>query len=181
MPKYISYKDPLPFLLVKDYFSEKDMNLMMQELQFLTSETKLSYSPPTNMPDGTKQNTQISLDRIYNERGISDILGRLDTIYQDEQLINKLIERADGIIEKYIKGDQRKLYDFASHNIFNDAEAVYGTGLVKKIQEVSQDLTSPQVFALSRQVSTMSGVNAALENSYAEIFKNNSNRKMVWK
>ena len=55
---------------------------------------------------------------------------------KNESLTNQLIERAEGIVEKYIKGDQRKLYDFASHNIFNDAEAVYGTGLVKKIQEV---------------------------------------------
>ena len=55
---------------------------------------------------------------------------------QDEKLTNQLIERAQGIVDKYIEGDQRKLYDFASHNIFNDAEAVYGTGLVKKIQQV---------------------------------------------
>ena len=44
----------------------------------------------------------------------------------------------------------------------------------KKIQEVSQVLTKPQVFALSRQVSTMSGVNAAIESDYAEILKNNN-------
>jgi hypothetical protein len=57
-------------------------------------------------------------------------------LVKDEKLINKLVERADGIIDRYIKGDQRKLYDYASHNIFSDAHAVYGTGLVKKIQQV---------------------------------------------
>ena len=57
-------------------------------------------------------------------------------LLKNEELVNKLVERADGIIEKYIKGDQRKLYDYASHNIFTDDKAVYGTGLVKKIQQV---------------------------------------------
>lgn len=42
----------------------------------------------------------------------------------------------------------------------------------KKIQEVSKSLTDPQVFALSRQVSTISGVNARLEDEYAELLKN---------
>ena len=43
MRKYIPNKEPLPYLVVKDYFSEDDVNLMMQELQFLTSDKKLKY------------------------------------------------------------------------------------------------------------------------------------------
>ena len=90
MKEYIPHKEPIPYLLVKDYFSEEDVNLMMQELQFLTSKDKLRYKPPLNMPDGTKQNNQIGLDLIYYKRNISDILTILNKVYDDVKLINML-------------------------------------------------------------------------------------------
>ena len=54
---------------------------------------------------------------------------------KDPDTMQKLMDRADKIVEGFAKGDQRKLYDQASWNIFEDAKEVYGqSGLVKKIQ-----------------------------------------------
>ena len=92
MKEYIPHKEPIPYLLVKDYFSEKDVNLMMQELQFLTSKDKLAFKPPINMVDGTKKNQQIGLDTIYSKRETSDILTILNKIYKDEELVNMLCD-----------------------------------------------------------------------------------------
>ena len=86
--KYIPYTKQIPYLIVKNYFSEDDMALMLKELKFLTP--KMTYSPPKDMPDGTKQNNQISLDSLYKERQTSDILHTLDKIYDDKKLIKTL-------------------------------------------------------------------------------------------
>ena len=90
MRKYIPNKEPLPYLVVKDYFSEDDVNLMMQELQFLTSDKKLKYSPPNNMPEGSKKNNQISLDGTYTDRNMSNNLPIMNKLYDDDKLINML-------------------------------------------------------------------------------------------
>ena len=92
MKEYIPHKEPIPYLLVKDYFSEEDVNLMLQELQFLTSKEKLAFKPPINMADGTKKNQQIGLDTIYSKRETSDILTILNKIYKDEELVNMLCD-----------------------------------------------------------------------------------------
>ena len=59
---YISHKEPIPYLLVKNYFDDKDIELMLKELRFLTP--KMKYQEPKNMPEGTKQNNQINLDDL---------------------------------------------------------------------------------------------------------------------
>jgi hypothetical protein len=54
---------------------------------------------------------------------------------KDPDTMQKLMDRADKIVEGFAKGDQRKLYDTASWNIFEESKEVYGQGgLVKKIQ-----------------------------------------------
>ena len=86
--KYIPYKEPIPYLLVKNYFSENDMVLLLDELKFLTP--KMTYQEPKDMPDGTKQNNQINLDSLYKDRKTSNILNTLDKIYDDKKLIETL-------------------------------------------------------------------------------------------
>ena len=86
--KYIPYKEPIPYLLVKNYFDDKDIELMLKELRVLTP--KMTYQEPIKMPDGTKQNNQIDLDGIYKDRKISNILNTLDKIYGDSDLVKKL-------------------------------------------------------------------------------------------
>ena len=85
---YISHKEPIPYLLVKNYFDDKDIELMLKELRFLTP--KMIYSPPKEMPEGTKQNNQISLDTLYGDRNTSNILNVMNKIYDDSELTQKL-------------------------------------------------------------------------------------------
>ena len=92
MREYIPHKKPLPYLIVKDYFSKKNVDLMLKELEFLTSSKKMGYSPPMNMAEGTKKNNQIGLDESYRNREVSDILMSLDKIYDDKKLIEMLFD-----------------------------------------------------------------------------------------
>jgi Rps23 Pro-64 3,4-dihydroxylase Tpa1-like proline 4-hydroxylase len=86
--EYITHTEPIPYLLVKNYFDDKDIELMLKELRVLTP--KMTYQEPIKMPDGTKQNNQIDLDGIYKDRKISNILNTLDKIYGDSDLVKKL-------------------------------------------------------------------------------------------
>jgi len=57
------------------------------------------------------------------------------SLAKDPDTMQKLMDRADKIVDGFAKGDQRKLYDQASWNIFDESKEVYGQGgLVKKIQ-----------------------------------------------
>ena len=57
------------------------------------------------------------------------------SLAKDPTTMQKLMDRADRITERFRAGDQRKLYDEASWNIFEEAKQVYGdTALVKKVQ-----------------------------------------------
>ena len=86
--KYIPHTEPIPYLLVKNYFSENDMTLMLDELKFLTP--KMSFQLPQKMAEGTKQNNQINLDELYGERETSNILNTMDKIYDDSELVKNL-------------------------------------------------------------------------------------------
>ena len=86
--EFIPHTEPIPYLLVKNYFSENDMALMLDELKFLTP--KMTYSPPKDMPDGTKQNNQINLDNLYGDRETSNIMNVMNKIYDDSKLIQTL-------------------------------------------------------------------------------------------
>ena len=86
--EYIPHTKQIPYMLVKNYFNDKDIELMLKELRFLTP--KMIYSPPKEMTEGTKQNNQISLDTLYGDRNTSNILNTMNKIYDDSELTQKL-------------------------------------------------------------------------------------------
>ena len=86
--EFTPHTEPIPYLLVKNYFDDKDIELMLKELRFLTP--KMTYSPPKDMPDGTKQNNQINLDNLYEDRETSNIMNVMNKIYDDSKLIQTL-------------------------------------------------------------------------------------------
>ena len=86
--EFIPHTEPIPYLLVKNYFDDVDIELMLKELRFLTP--KMTYSPPKDMPDGTKQNNQINLDNLYEDRETSNIMNVMNKIYDDSKLIQTL-------------------------------------------------------------------------------------------
>ena len=62
--EFIPHTEPIPYLLVKNYFSENDMVLLLDELKFLTP--KMTFQDGTNLPTKDhKKNTQINLDSLY--------------------------------------------------------------------------------------------------------------------
>ena len=85
---YITHKEPIPYMLIKNYFNDKDIESLLSELRFLTP--KMTYQEPKNMPDGTKQNNQINLDDFYVNRESSNILNTINKIYDDEELKKNL-------------------------------------------------------------------------------------------
>lgn len=85
---YITHKEPIPYMLIKNYFDDKDIESLLSELRFLTP--KMTYQEPKNMPDGTKQNNQINLDDFYVNRESSNILNTINKIYDDEELKKNL-------------------------------------------------------------------------------------------
>ena len=87
---YITYKQPIPYMLIKNYFNDNDMESLLSELRFLTP--KMTYQEPKNMPDGTKQNNQINLDDFYVNRESSNILNTMNKIYDDEELKKNLTD-----------------------------------------------------------------------------------------
>ncbi len=87
---YITHKEPIPYMLIKNYFDEKDIESLLSELRFLTP--KMTYQEPKNMPDGTKQNNQINLDDFYVNRESSNILNTINKIYDDEELKKNLCD-----------------------------------------------------------------------------------------
>ena len=86
--KYISHTEPIPYLLVKNYFDDKDIELMLKELRFLTP--KMSFHPGNNMAEDHKKNNQINLDNLYGDRETSNIMNVMNKIYDDSKLIQTL-------------------------------------------------------------------------------------------
>tara|TARA_B100000073_G_scaffold330063_1_gene318236 strand:- start:265 stop:876 length:612 start_codon:yes stop_codon:yes gene_type:complete len=86
---YIPHKEPIPYLLVKNYFNDKDVDLMLTELRFLTP--KMTFQDGIQLPTKDhKKNTQIGLDELYQDRKTSNILNTMDKIYEDSELIQTL-------------------------------------------------------------------------------------------
>ena len=87
--EYVIHQQPIPYMLVKDYFSEDDIEQMLKELRFLTP--KMEFQDGTNLPTKDhKKNVQINLDKLYETRKTSNILNVMDKIYDDSELINNL-------------------------------------------------------------------------------------------
>ena len=87
--KYVIRQQPIPYMLVKNYFSEDDIEHMFRELRFLTP--KMTFQDGKDLPSKDhKKNTQINLDDLYENRETSNILNTMNKIYDDSELINNL-------------------------------------------------------------------------------------------
>ena len=104
-------------MIIKDFFNEEEISLMLRELQFLIP--KMQYHAPVGMDDtdDVKRNHQITLDHVFNKRDYSDILTITDTLYQDNILIDKLIDTSWFY---HIWGYTNKDLTFASHWVDDD-------------------------------------------------------------
>ena len=70
--EYIPHTKPIPYLLVKNYFNDKDIELMLKELRFLTP--KMTFQDGTNLPTKDhKKNTQINLDDFTDSLFLEDL------------------------------------------------------------------------------------------------------------
>lgn len=66
---------PFPYLLIRDFYDEKELALIWQELEFLTYKTKFDPPAKTGQRDpGAKKNSGVFLDEVYMERRFSNIL-----------------------------------------------------------------------------------------------------------
>ena len=87
--EYVIHQEPIPYMLVKNYFSEDDIEHMFRELRFLTP--KMEFQDGTNLPTKDhKKNVQINLDKLYENRETSNILNVMNKIYNDGELISNL-------------------------------------------------------------------------------------------
>jgi len=87
--EYVIHQKPIPYMLVKNYFSEDDIEHMFRELRFLTP--KMEFQDGTNLPTKDhKKNVQINLDKLYENRDTSNIINVMNKIYNDTELINNL-------------------------------------------------------------------------------------------
>ena len=64
MKEYIPYKEPIPYIVVKNYFDEKDVELMLQEANLVRSSNIMFFEDGVNLPEGHKKNEQASIDSI---------------------------------------------------------------------------------------------------------------------
>jgi Rps23 Pro-64 3,4-dihydroxylase Tpa1-like proline 4-hydroxylase len=75
----IKHYDPFPFLEIENMYSEDELKLIWQELEFLNQLDKFEGEEETASaigPEGEilKKNSGLFLDEIYNSRKISNIL-----------------------------------------------------------------------------------------------------------
>jgi len=75
----IKHYDPFPFLEIENMYSENELKLIWQELEFLNQLDKFEGEEETASaigPEGEilKKNSGLFLDEIYNSRKISNIL-----------------------------------------------------------------------------------------------------------
>lgn len=86
--KIIKYKEPFPYLIIENMYSDDELKLIWQELEFLTYRNKLR--PPekcgsARSSDGEylKNNSGLYLDSIYTDRSISNILSINPKLYSE--------------------------------------------------------------------------------------------------
>jgi predicted 2-oxoglutarate/Fe(II)-dependent dioxygenase YbiX len=66
--------DPFPFLEIENMYSEKELKLIWQELEFLNQFDKLEKPKETGNNEESKNNSGLFLDNLYKSRNISNIL-----------------------------------------------------------------------------------------------------------
>ena len=63
--KYVIRQQPIPYMLVKNYFSEDDIEHMFRELRFLTP--KMTFQDGKDLPSKDhKKNTEKTTTRLRN-------------------------------------------------------------------------------------------------------------------
>ena len=89
--EHTAHYEPIPYMLVKDYFSQEDTEKMLKESKYL--KPHFQFENGEKMKDGHKQNTSLFLDDFYgSDRESSDTLSIMDKIYNDSDLISKLYD-----------------------------------------------------------------------------------------
>lgn len=119
------YKDPFPYILVEDLYTEKEETLIKKELDF--------FLPSLKDPDGTgtathegeilKHNKGIFLDQVFTDRNVSYILNTnrkiFDILEVEKNQIgydnwffkNQLTNRDTTLISYYENGDYYRVHD----------------------------------------------------------------------
>jgi Rps23 Pro-64 3,4-dihydroxylase Tpa1-like proline 4-hydroxylase len=70
-----SYFEPFPYLKIKNYYTEKENELIWEELKFLTHKSKLEPPQKTGQNNPImKKNEGVFLDNVYTDRHYSNIL-----------------------------------------------------------------------------------------------------------
>lgn len=97
IPDIILLQEPFPHVVIKNVYDENELRLIWRELDFLTE--KYKFNPGSE--DGalgtsltgvtSSQNFGLTLDDIYCDRKISDIL-TLTSKIADDQYVNKICE-----------------------------------------------------------------------------------------
>jgi hypothetical protein len=88
--KFTIAKEPVPYVIIDDFYNQEDLFLIYRELDFLFSKLRDSASTGTNdVP--IKNNKGIFLEELYNFREFSDILKVNRKIFSAD-VADKLIE-----------------------------------------------------------------------------------------
>ena len=97
IPEIILLQEPFPHVIIKNVYNEDELRLIWRELEFLTEKYKFK----TGAEDGSasvtltgiyaSQNFGLTLDNVYLDRKISDIL-TITSKLADDQYVNKICE-----------------------------------------------------------------------------------------
>jgi Rps23 Pro-64 3,4-dihydroxylase Tpa1-like proline 4-hydroxylase len=90
------YNDPVPYILIDDYFSNHELIEIWKELDFLTSPIKMMNENQTGSAsvDGNilKNGYGIFLNNLYKSHEISNILQHVKKLF-DQDLVKQFIEK----------------------------------------------------------------------------------------
>jgi hypothetical protein len=97
IPEIILLQEPFPHVIIKNVYSENELRLIWRELEFLTEKYKFKPGSEDGSTGTTltginsSQNFGLTLDTVYLDRKISDIL-TITSKLADDQLVNKICE-----------------------------------------------------------------------------------------
>jgi len=97
-PDIILLQEPFPHVIIKDVYNENELRLIWRELEFLTEKYKFKPGAENGAEGSTtlsginpSQNFGLTLDEVYLDRSISDILAITSKLAGD-QYVNKICE-----------------------------------------------------------------------------------------
>jgi Rps23 Pro-64 3,4-dihydroxylase Tpa1-like proline 4-hydroxylase len=97
-PDIILLQEPFPHVIIKNVYNENELRLIWRELEFLTEKYKLKPGSEIGAEGNTtlsginlSQNFGLTLDEVYRDRNVSDILTTTSKIAHD-QYVNKICE-----------------------------------------------------------------------------------------